>query len=227
MNYNKLEQIVSKPRLKRYKVACYGDKQKAIKLYSLNVVLSQSFYPYLSMFEIAFRNAIDKEMRAFFDNSSWLITENRPNGFASVLASNGERYMQQTINQIFRTYNNSATHLNIMSEASLGFWTRFFKRSYFRLLRGRPIQIFRNAAIQVQRAEVYVMLQNIRRLRNRIYHNEPICFLRRAINVTEVETLCLNLNKIMQWLNEDINQFIQGNETHQNIIHQIKQLQEN
>ena len=67
----------------------------------------------------------------------------------------------------------------------------------------------------------------IRRLRNRIYHNEPICFLRRAINVTEVETLCLNLNKIMQWLNEDIDQFIQGNETHQNIIHQIKQLQEN
>ena len=67
----------------------------------------------------------------------------------------------------------------------------------------------------------------IRRLRNRIYHNEPICFLRREINVTEVETLSLNLNKIMQWLNEDICQFIQYDEIHQNIIYQIKHLNEN
>ena len=227
MNYNKLEQIVSKPRLKRYRIACNGNKEQAVMLYRLNVALAQFYYPYLSMFEVALRNAIDVEMRQYFNNTSWLIAENSSNGFAAALAANGDNYMQQTINKISAKYNTRATHLHVISEVSLGFWTRFFKSNYFRLLRGRPIHIFKNTTTQIQRTDVSNILREIQKYRNRIYHNEPICFLRRAINVTEVETLCLNLNKIMQWLNEDIDQFIQGNETHQNIIHQIKQLQEN
>jgi len=224
MNYNKLEEIVSKPRLKRYKQACSGNEQQAIKLYNLNVALSQFYYPYLSMFEVAFRNAIDVEMRTYFNNNSWLITENRPEGFASILAINGDSYMKQTVNKIFTKYDNRATHIHVMSEVSFGFWTRFFKRNYFRLLSGRPIHIFKNATIRIQRTDISNTLRKIQQYRNRIYHNEPICFANRQVEVTGIQTLYVDLNQIMNWLNADIIQFIHNVETHQNLVNRIKNL---
>ena len=224
MNYNKLEEIVSKPRLKRYKQACNGNEQQAIKLYNLNVALSQFYYPYLSMFEVAFRNAIDVEMRRYFNNDSWQITENRPDGFVSTLAASGDSYMKQTVNKIFAKYDNRATHLHIISEVSLGFWTRFFKRNYFRLLQGRPIHIFKNATIGIQRTDVSNTLRKIQQYRNRIYHNEPICFVNRQVDVTAIETLYIDLNRIMTWISADIIQFVNNAEKHQSIIRQIKNL---
>jgi len=59
MNYCIFESAFSKTRLDRYLAACYGNKRKAIKLYRLNIKLSQSFYALLGIFEIILRNSID------------------------------------------------------------------------------------------------------------------------------------------------------------------------
>jgi len=49
MNYRIYEIYLSKPRIDKYKIACGGDKQKAILLYLRNTDISKKFYTVLGV----------------------------------------------------------------------------------------------------------------------------------------------------------------------------------
>ena len=53
MQYAKLEQFVSKPRLDRYLVSCNNSQERAIRLYNANLLVSQAFYTIMNLFENA------------------------------------------------------------------------------------------------------------------------------------------------------------------------------
>ena len=53
------EDIISKPRMRRYLLSVKGDKRKAQTLYRKNLKLSQEFFTIISCFEVALRNKID------------------------------------------------------------------------------------------------------------------------------------------------------------------------
>jgi len=67
MDYSKHEYFFSGIRLARYKSACGGDKDKAVKLYKANLQLSQALYPLISILEVALRNGIDRQLSVYFE----------------------------------------------------------------------------------------------------------------------------------------------------------------
>lgn len=78
MNVNTLESIVSPARLHIYRNT---QPLKEVELYEQNVMLSGSFYPLLSMLEVALRNALDKRCATHFADPAalflWFLEKNR------------------------------------------------------------------------------------------------------------------------------------------------------
>ena len=82
MKYSKFEQILSQDRLHRYLLACNNDTKKAMTLYRYNLRLSQELFTIISCFEVALRNAIDRQMVAIL-GSDWLRDAILPGGIFS------------------------------------------------------------------------------------------------------------------------------------------------
>ena len=60
--------------MKRYVQACGGDTRKAMTLYRYNLQLSQELFTIISCFEVALRNAINKELTDVFNELDKLNT---------------------------------------------------------------------------------------------------------------------------------------------------------
>lgn len=71
MKFTDFQNILSPERLNRYVAACGNDTRKAMSLYRLNLHLSQEVFTLLSCFEVALRNAIDRELTTRF-GENWL-----------------------------------------------------------------------------------------------------------------------------------------------------------
>ena len=57
--------------MRKYVTACNGDTRRAMTLYRYNVKLSQEMFALVSYFEVALRNAIDRQLKQQFGND-WL-----------------------------------------------------------------------------------------------------------------------------------------------------------
>ena len=71
MRFADFQNILSPERLNRYVTACGNDTRKAMSLYRMNLNLSQEVFTLLSCFEVALRNAIDRELTARL-GADWL-----------------------------------------------------------------------------------------------------------------------------------------------------------
>ena len=63
MKYEEYEKALSKPRLEKYKIACNGDKNKALILYRYNIKLGQKLYGVLGVLELVLRNSINEHLK--------------------------------------------------------------------------------------------------------------------------------------------------------------------
>ncbi|MFK8102318.1 MAG: hypothetical protein AB8G15_07335 [Saprospiraceae bacterium] len=191
MKYHDLANLVSQPRLDRYLAACVNSKVKAQKLYKANLRVAQAFYPLLNLFEIILRNKIHYRLSAHFANPDWIVVERM--GFMSDNSLRGSNFFLK--NQIekaerkLRRRGSRITAGKVIAEQTFGFWTSLFDPHHYRLLRGSIINCFPNKLTTVNRSEISVKLQRIRDFRNRIYHNEPICFDRNQINFRIAEDI--------------------------------------
>ena len=52
----------------------YEDEKKAIDHYCSNIELAESFYPSLSIFEVALRNALSRELETMTGREDWYVT---------------------------------------------------------------------------------------------------------------------------------------------------------
>lgn len=67
----------------------------------------------------------------------------------------------------------------------MGFWTDLFEDHNYKLLQVKPIKIFTKLPRNYGRKEVNEELRKIRLFRNRINHNEPICFYENSIDFSK------------------------------------------
>ena len=75
MEYNKsyFEKIFSTKRMERYG-RLYNDEKRAIAHYQCNIELAESFYPCLSILEVALRNALSRELEPSRRFLNWQIS---------------------------------------------------------------------------------------------------------------------------------------------------------
>ncbi len=206
LNYDKLELFVSKARLGRYLRACGNSKPRALELYKANLLLAEAYYPILNYFEIFFRNALNRELIRFFNDPKWIITEK--NGFMSHRAlSRTGFFIQNSVIKAENSLNSRGrmvTPSALIAEQTFGFWSSFFEAKPFGLLKASILNVFPLRPSSVNRASIRDMLNEIRDFRNRIYHNEPICFDNHHIDFSDTERIRLKIYLLLSWVDSDL-----------------------
>ena len=255
MEYHDFEQIVSQARMKRYLDVCSKDvgnatnneMEKAIKLYRLNINLSQEIFTFIGCFEIALRNATDFQYRDVWNakesdtkkkwGDEWLINAEKKifHNIHNNINHKHFKSIQETIRQIdaglaeLKKRKSDCAHDKLIAELTFGFWCYLFAEGQFKSSELNIGEIFPMNKIPInknlknpktikeeERRYVFGKLKFIHKLRNRIAHHEPLCFLRdKNTSVTTINTEITEQNyalilKLFKWLDIDAHQYCYG-----------------
>lgn len=210
MEYQKLEYYLSQPRLDRFLIATGNSKSKAQKLYTINLKVAQSFYPVLNLFELFFRNSVHHQISSHFEDPNWIITEK--NGFMYDQSLYSSRFfLKNSVEKAEKTIKRKGrcvTPGKVIAEQSFGFWTSLFDTHHYRLIRGVVIHCFPNKPANINRSTLNQNLNDIREFRNRVYHNEPICFNANTIDFTQATTIKQKIYSLLEWIDLDLIEYV-------------------
>lgn len=200
MKYALLESYVSQPRLNRFLRACGNSKTKAQKLYRINLRVAQAFYPVMNLFEIFLRNALYNQLSLHFNDQDWITTQK--NLFMSHLSLAPSRYFLRgcVLKAETKIRPQPITSGKLVSEQTLGFWTALFDNHHYILLQGSIMGAFPNKPAAVNRSAIATKLKNIREFRNRIYHNEPICFRGNSVDFSFASQILNDVHDVIGWI---------------------------
>jgi hypothetical protein len=169
-----VESAISIDRFQPYLVESGGDKLKALHRYERNTLLSEALYVPLHGVEIVIRNAFHTQLSKCF-GSRWfeeLDTLNILDPHRSAMPPPILQKLRSARDQL-RRMGKSETGGRVVSELSFGFWTGICAKRYHTSLwtpcLHRPFNAPRPA-----RSDVFERLDQIRGLRNRVAHHEPI-----------------------------------------------------
>ena len=268
----RIRQFLSSPRLGPYVHACKGDLNASLELYQVNVRLSASFWPLLSMLEVSLRNALDREFSHHFGTKDWfepletllrtkgeekirklerklgpapkgyrqkeplLHTAGKIKGLRNSIISRKENNLRngvkielrktpgfsgadqfQRIRMIDAEFAKrkavarlGVVHSDMISEATFSFWTSLFKNEVYSALKGLQIRIFSNRRPDIKAKDIAWMLDSVRRYRNRIAHNEPLCFSQGRFDLTGAQECCDYTERLLFMLNEKLEEYTQA-----------------
>jgi hypothetical protein len=160
---DELEKTLSAERLRPYLSLAKGERQRAIKLYERNTSLSQSLYGVLQGLEVTVRNAFHSTLSKSLKDPKWY---------------DSWQLAAPQLDQLRRAKSSLARESKpldpgrIVAELSFGFWTGLTGPGYAALWNGHLVKAFPNRTLQ--RVTAHQRLDEIRKLRNRVAHHEPI-----------------------------------------------------
>jgi hypothetical protein len=212
MKYSDFTQIMTPARMNRYLLACGGNTKKAMTLYRKNLQLTQELFTVLSCFEIALRNAIDRECSAVLGRD-WLKDGASQNGiFDNSKCRVAKENISDAIGKL-RPY----THYKLVAELGFGFWRYMFAQQQFNatnkiLLRIFPSKPKSSISLRYDNTYVFNQLAELNKIRNRMAHHEPICFLPgKPIKNTHYARQQYNLIlQLFQWMQIDESSLLYG-----------------
>lgn len=211
MRYSKLEYYLSQPRLQRFLLATGNSRIKAQKLYRVNLRVSQAFYPILNLFEIFLRNSVNYHVSNHFSNPNWIISEKT--GFMSNASlAPSQFFLKKSIQKAERAIRRKGsvvTSGKVIAEQSFGFWTSLLDTHHFRLIGGSPLQAFPLKPAHANRRIINKKLNKIREFRNRIYHNEPICFNAHRVDFSNAHDIINEIYELLSWIDDDLTGYIE------------------
>ena len=214
MEYNKafFEKVFSSKRMERYFDLYPGDENRAILHYRCNLELAEAFYTSLSVFEVALRNALDRELKTMTGREDWYAVFANTPGLSKL-----NRYVTQANKQIAGRHE-TITPSKVIAELTLGFWVSLFNSEYERLLwkdlrRAFPFMPKKDR----QRKNVSAPLNTFRTFRNRVFHNESICW-----NLNRVEEIHKEMLLVMGWINKDIPEWLRLTDRFDTVSYNIR-----
>lgn len=162
-----LEDALSTERFNRYLAWAGGDRTRAIELYTLNTRISEALYIPLQMLEVALRNRIHTVMATkfherWFEDEGRLLGNRQPEQLEKALADIAEKKKEATPGQV-------------VAELTFGFWTAMLGNDYEELWQKSLHKIaVRPDGKGLRRKDLSGPLTQIRIVRNRVAHHEPI-----------------------------------------------------
>jgi hypothetical protein len=180
--------------MNKYFNAHPGNENAAILHYQSNIQISETFYPLLSILEVALRNSVNRELKTKFGREDWYAHFPTTPGLAKL-----NHEITKAQNQITKR-KESISASKVVAELTLGFWVRLFNAEFEKILwkdlrRAFPFMVKADR----KRHNVSAPLNNFRNFRNRVFHNEPICW-----NLNNLQQRHDELIKIMSWINDDL-----------------------
>ncbi len=206
------EQGLSTPRLQPYLSAVGDRRDSAIEIYQLNLQLCASLYPSLHLFEIVFRNqihsALEKEYQTGQDGRYWY---DRPDLLKDLEVNSVEEAKKKTRERFKDPHKVADIDLpprRIISELSFGFWTSLIaSKKYQPKIFNKCVKTIFPYASNRERSFHSIttyLKDSTSRLRNRIFHHEPIWKPRYKVREKH-EHLC----RLLGWMNPEILAWLQ------------------
>jgi hypothetical protein len=188
------EKIFSAKRMQRYFCAHENDPDKAILHYQCNIELAEAFCSSIAVFEVALRNAINRELIALSGRDDWYVSLFTQPGMSEL-----HKYITQANKQIANRKEISSPD-KIVAELTLGFWVSLLNSRYEKLLWKDLRRAFPYMPKSVrQRKNVSAPLNSLRTFRNRVFHHEPICW-----NMSVIRKIHDEMTTVMMWINKDL-----------------------
>ena len=170
MDKEAIERIISAERLEPYLKHHSGNFKKAVAHYKINIEISESFYPLLSILEIGLRNNIDFQLKRKFNDDNWY--ENPE--FIKIASRFQIDRVSEARNSILRGKKEITTG-KVISELSFGFWTSLLDSKFEKTLWKNVRLAFPNCPKNIRKRKTMSSKFNgIRKLRNRIFHHESV-----------------------------------------------------
>lgn len=145
------------------------DDAEVLARYVWNICLCEALYPSLQNLEIALRNSIHSVAESTFANPNWL------QDFSIVIGSKQQQAVSSAISELQQAHKPIEPG-RIVAATTFGLWTGFLEARYDRVLWRTMLRpVFPHAPARMRsRHTLYTHLSDIRRLRNRVFHHEPV-----------------------------------------------------
>ena len=198
--------------MERYFILYPNDESRAVKHYQSNIKLTEAFYTSLSVLEVALRNALSRELKTMTGRDDWYaIFANTPG------LTNLNKYITQASKHIAGRHEQITTS-KIIAELTLGFWVSLLNAEYERLLWKDLRRAFPYIPKKDRkRKNVSAPLNRFRAFRNRVFHNESICW-----NMKKVQEIHDELLLVLEWINKDLPEWLTEIDRFENVQEQIK-----
>lgn len=225
MTYSDYKRAFSQPRLERFLLATKGDQQKALHLYKLNIQLSECLFGIMSIFEIVLRNHIDQYYRQYFKDNEWLKNGCGQGGLFSHPSFIRSGFESRTkILTTIAQLGNHYTHDRLVAKLNFGFWTYMFTPIQFRVGGQGLHRIYINRPKGTSQSQLFNELDEVRSLRNRIAHHEPVCFDNaHQIYTGRTKTTHSYIIKHIEWLGYKSSELLLGLDETAQILIEIDQ----
>ena len=162
--------ILSVPRLNRYKLNNNDNEVDLLNNYLWNIKLAEAFYPALALFEVVLRNRIDYSISKNI-KQDWLLKPNTDKFLIGIEL--------QSYNKALNNIKKRVTKDRLISELNLGFWISLFKNFYNHVIWDKP-NVFYDICplypkgVMNSKKHISPKIRKIHELRNKISHHEPI-----------------------------------------------------
>lgn len=131
------------------------------------------------------------------------------------------RYITQANKQIAGRHE-MITPSKVTAELTLGFWVSLLNSEYERLLWKSLRRAFPYMPKQDrQRKNVAAPLNKFRTFRNRVFHNESICW-----NLNRVEEIHQDMVMVMGWMNKDVPEWLRQIDRFEEVCSLIRETME-
>lgn len=159
--------LVSASRFEPYLIEARNDEQKARELYIWAESVAAAGFELLAHFEVGFRNAIDQQLREFFEpdigSVPWMFSRN------TLLSNEVREKVESTRDGLGPSQRDSRDQ--ITANLHFGFWTRMVGKANDELWRACLKNAFPNAK---SRSDVGSAAEGVRNFRNRVAHHDSI-----------------------------------------------------
>jgi len=186
--FSEFQQGISIQRLRPYRKE-QPSKKDALALYMWNMAICESLYPVLQCIEVTLRNTVHDALSNVKGTKTWyedphLMLEHEQ---GDVIRAKGK------LDKNKRPHD----HCRVVAELTFGFWASLFSASYEQSIVIPIIPIAFKLAPKRDRTQhsLSSRIQQIRDLRNRVFHHEPIwqwndLMLRHQAMLELLEWLC-------------------------------------
>lgn len=201
MERRAIEKVFSYDRLAPYLLRHNNSFEKAIEHYKANIEISESFYPLLSVLEVGLRNQMDYQLRRKFETQNWF----NEYSFIKLISRFQIDKITDARNNILREKKEITTG-RVIAELSFGFWTSLFDSRFEKSLWKNLRLAFPNCPKRIrQRKTMSSKFNGLRKLRNRIFHHEPVTW-----DIDVIENYRKEIIDGIDWFDKDLLNWGQG-----------------
>lgn len=189
-----IEALLSTTRLDSYLGKTNNSLEAKLIRYNYNIEISNVFYSPLNLLEVSIRNTLHTAFSNYLNDQKWLANYKKH----TILKRREASKIDEAINDL-KKKNKPLEEGRIIAELNLGFWINLYDRPYMELHKSMikrqfPLATNRQRNIHIIRTQ----LNEIRNLRNRVFHYEPVW------HWNNLDEYFRNIKNYLLWMHNDL-----------------------